>query len=83
VFMHQLDMAARGLDENVLVEIVAVSFDGIDRRVQHFNVRAFDIARGCVAAYFPEATPLVSAQIFSPQTRTPLYKEIPVLVGKG
>ena len=39
-----------------------------------------DIPRGCVAAYYPEASGLVAASTFSSQSRAPLYKEMPVRV---
>ena len=40
----------------------------------------YDIPAGCAAAYFPEATPLLAASNLSLHTRTPAYKDIPVLV---
>jgi hypothetical protein len=48
--------------------------------VKGFKVVRYSIPAGCVAAYFPEATPLLHASSLSEYTRTPAYKEIPVLV---
>ena len=83
VFMNQLDLAARGLKQGDLVDLVGCGDDGVARQVYGFKVVSYDIPFGCAAAYFPEATPLVPASLVSRHTRTPAYKEIPVLVSKS
>jgi anaerobic selenocysteine-containing dehydrogenase len=80
VFLHADDLAARGLRDGDRVDIETLVDDGHVRRVTGFTARARDIARGCAAAYFPEASGLVAASVFSADTRTPLYKEMPVRV---
>jgi molybdopterin-dependent oxidoreductase alpha subunit len=80
LFMHANDLAARGLRDGDRVDIETLVDDGHTRRVEGFTARAHDIARGCVAAYFPEASGLIAASTFSAHTRTPLYKEMPVRV---
>ncbi|HET8707461.1 MAG TPA: molybdopterin dinucleotide binding domain-containing protein, partial [Pseudomonadales bacterium] len=82
VFMNASDMAARDLVDGALVDIEAVSNDGIERKVSGFRVVEYDIPAGCVAAYFPEATALVPVGLVSKQTLTPAFKEIPVLISK-
>ena len=82
VFLHARDLAARGLADGDRVDIEALSEDGIERRVSGFTVRQWDIAAGCAAAYYPEASGLVSASSFSADTHTPLYKEVPVRLRK-
>lgn len=80
VFMHADDLAARGLRDGDRVDIETLVEDGHERRVAGFTARAWDIPRGCAAAYYPEASGLVAASSFSAHTRTPLYKEMPVRV---
>ncbi|HEX5756731.1 MAG TPA: oxidoreductase alpha (molybdopterin) subunit, partial [Arenimonas sp.] len=62
------------------IDIETLVDDGHLRRVSAFTARAWDIPRGCAAAYYPEASGLIAASVWSAQTRTPLYKEMPVRV---
>jgi molybdopterin-dependent oxidoreductase alpha subunit len=80
IFMHADDLAARGLRDGDRVDIETLVDDGHTRRVTGFTAHAHDIAPGCVAAYFPEASGLIAAGTYSAHTRTPLYKEMPVRV---
>jgi len=80
VFVNAEDLAARGLRDGAAVDIQTLVEDGYSRSVRAFTARAMDIPRGCVAAYYPEASGLVAASTFSSQSRTPLYKEMPVRV---
>jgi len=80
ILMNADDMAARQLQAGVFVDIETVSEDDIQRAVHNFQVVEYDIPRGCAAAYFPEATPLIPVDLISTHTATPTYKEIPVLV---
>jgi molybdopterin-dependent oxidoreductase alpha subunit len=80
IFMHANDLAARGMQDGDRVDVETLVDDGHTRRVTGFTARAHDIAPGCVAAYFPEASGLIAAGTYSAHTRTPLYKEMPVRV---
>ena len=80
IFMHANDLTARGLRDGDRVDIETLIDDGHTRRVTGFTAHAHDIAPGCVAAYFPEASGLIAAGTYSAHTRTPLYKEMPVRV---
>ncbi|HET9047447.1 MAG TPA: FdhF/YdeP family oxidoreductase [Chiayiivirga sp.] len=80
LFANADDLAQRGLKEGDSVAIESLIEDGIVRRVDDFRLRAIDIARGCLAAYFPEAGALVPASHYSADTRTPIYKEVPVRI---
>ena len=70
----------RGLRDGDRVDIEGLAEDGVERRVTGFRAVAYDIPPGCVAAYFPEATPLMVLSLAAAHTATPAYKEIPVLV---
>jgi molybdopterin-dependent oxidoreductase alpha subunit len=78
LFASEATLAARGLREGDKVDVEAICDDGIERVVHGFTVHARDLPEGCAAAYYPEASGLVSASHFSAATHTPLYKEVPV-----
>jgi len=81
VFMSDIDLQQRGLRDGDLIDLKSCG-DGDDeeRILKNFKVVRYNIPAGCVAAYFPEATPLLHASSLSQYTRTPAYKEIPVLI---
>jgi molybdopterin-dependent oxidoreductase alpha subunit len=83
ILMNADDMTERKLETGAAVDIETVSDDGIERAVRDFQVVEYDIPRGCAAAYFPEATPLMPVGLVSTRTGTPAYKEIPVVVRRS
>src|SRR5258707_15444718 len=80
VFMNKDDMAARGIVPQALVEIEALSGDGMERRVRGFAALPYDIPRGCVAAYYPETNPLLALDHYDVKSGTPAAKSIPAIV---
>jgi formate dehydrogenase major subunit len=52
--------------------------DGVDRHVDGFRVVAYPIARGCAAAYFPEANALVPLDHQAERSGTPVSKAVVV-----
>jgi molybdopterin-dependent oxidoreductase alpha subunit len=77
VFLSRDDMAAQGLGEGERVELRS-HWRGETRTLKGFSVRAYDLPRGCAAAYFPEANPLVPVNAFDAGSRTPAYKSLPI-----
>ena len=59
VFMSKADLAAHNLEHGDLVDIETVVHNGGHNRIEGFTVISYDIARGSVAAYYPEANPLI------------------------
>ena len=80
VFMHEADMAVRGIGAGALVEIEALSSDGRMRLVRDFTAHPYNIPRGCIAGYYPETNPLLALAHHDPLSKTPAAKSIPVRV---
>ncbi|HVW73843.1 MAG TPA: FdhF/YdeP family oxidoreductase [Rhizomicrobium sp.] len=81
LFMNRDDLAARALSHGDLVEVEAVPYDGeADGKARRITLTAvaYDIPRGCVAAYYPEANILVPLAHHDPKSGTPSYKSVPV-----
>ncbi|HTF32758.1 MAG TPA: FdhF/YdeP family oxidoreductase [Myxococcota bacterium] len=75
VFLHPEDVIAQGLRDGDRVDLTS-HFAGEKRTVYGFRVVAYDLPRGCAAAYFPEANPLVPVGSVAEKSRTPTYKSI-------
>jgi len=79
VFVHAEDLAALGLDHGDLVDVVAAP----DRILARQVAVAYAIARGSVAAYFPEANPLIALDDHDPLSGTPAYKSVPITLRRS
>jgi molybdopterin-dependent oxidoreductase alpha subunit len=83
LFMNQADMEARGVQHGDLIDVEAIlqHDDRAEQRVLRSLVAVkYDIAAGSVAAYYPEANPLVALVHYDRQCGTPSYKSIAVRV---
>jgi anaerobic selenocysteine-containing dehydrogenase len=80
VFMNEVDMRRRGIAVDALVEIESVAKDGRRRLVRKFVARPSDVPSGSVAAYHPEANPLLPLGYHAPKSKSPAAKFIPVVV---
>ncbi|MFA6125718.1 MAG: FdhF/YdeP family oxidoreductase [Bacteroidales bacterium] len=78
LFMNTDDMKERGILAEQLVNITS-HYDGKVRRLEGYYAIAYPIRQGCVAAYFPEANPLLSINNTS-ACETPAYKSVRVKV---
>ena len=86
IFVNPADLAERGLEHGDLVDIEAVAQagDGAAQRViRNFVAVAFDIARGSVAAYYPEANGLIALANYDVRSGTPSYKSVPVVLRRA
>ena len=77
LFMHPDDLAEQGLAHGDIVDIETVSA-GRTHRLSGITAIEYDIARGTVAAYYPEANVLVPLDYIDEESGTPSYKSIPV-----
>jgi len=82
LFMNPADAAERGLKAKDLIDITS-HFEGEQRTVEVFQVVPYDIPRGNVAAYFPEANPLVPISSVAKVSNTPTSKYVVVTVEKS
>jgi anaerobic selenocysteine-containing dehydrogenase len=79
LFMHEADLAGHGVTHGDLVEIETALPSGQPRRLS-LTAIAHDIARGSVAAYYPEANGLIPLDYCDMESGTPSYKSVPVRV---
>lgn len=84
VFAHPDDLAARGLADGDRVDLeAAFPEDEGDRSVRGFTAVARDLPRGCLAAYYPEANPLLPLSERDIRSGTPAYKAMPVRLSRA
>jgi formate dehydrogenase major subunit len=79
VFVNPEDLSALGIADGAMVDMVSEwpSDSGVvERRVKLFRVIAYPTARGCAAAYFPEANALVPLESTAETSNTPTSKAI-------
>ncbi len=80
VFMNKEDMQSESLSQGDIVELS--NNYKISRKVAGFAVVPYDIPKGCVATYFPEANPLVPLHLHARGSHTPASKSVGVNVRK-
>lgn len=83
VFMNADDVARLGLKKGENVNLTTAFGDNVKRQVDGFRIVPYPIAAGCIAAYFPEATPLIPLWHRDENSHTPSYKVLPVRVTKA
>jgi molybdopterin-dependent oxidoreductase alpha subunit len=83
VFVNSQEIRKRNLHPGDLVDLVALSNDGIERVVRNMKVVEYQLPDGCCGAYYPEANPLVPLYAYDKRSRTPSYKSVPVKMVKS
>src|SRR5439155_22689879 len=76
IFVNPDDLSELRLVDGARVDIVSAGPDGAERRAAAFRVVADPTARGCAAAYFPEANVLVPLDATAAGSNTPASKDI-------
>ena len=79
LFVNPDDLAALGLEHGDLVDIETVS-GGRKLVLKNITAIEYSIARGTVAAYYPEANVLVPLDYIDKDSGTPSYKSVPVRI---
>jgi molybdopterin-dependent oxidoreductase alpha subunit len=83
LFINEEDLAARLLEHGDVVDVETAIPSGNCLRVTGLTAVAYDIARGSVAAYYPEANALVPLTYHDPLSGTPSYKSVPVRISRS
>ena len=76
VFVNPEDIAELGLADGMFVDIRGEYKDGVERMVHKFRVVSYPTARGCAAAYYPEANVLVPLNHTAEGSNTPVSKAV-------
>lgn len=77
ILINPADLAPAGVEDGELVDVISV-FNGEERRAEKFRMVAYPTARGCVAAYYPEANALVHRDLVARESNTPGFKAVMV-----
>ncbi|MEO6958133.1 MAG: FdhF/YdeP family oxidoreductase [Antricoccus sp.] len=76
VFISPEDLAELGFADGDVVDLHSEWVDGVDRVIRDFRIVSFPTARGCAAAYFPEANGLVPLDSVADRSNTPTSKAV-------
>jgi molybdopterin-dependent oxidoreductase alpha subunit len=76
VFVNPDDLAELGLADGQYVDIRGVYDDGEERVLRKFRLVSYPTARGCAAAYYPEANVLVPLNHTAEGSNTPVSKAV-------
>ncbi|HUR98415.1 MAG TPA: FdhF/YdeP family oxidoreductase [Pyrinomonadaceae bacterium] len=79
LFMNNDDVASLGVSAGQVVDLTS-HFDDGERHADRFVVVPYPIPRGCAAAYFPEANPLVPLGSKAARSDTPTSKSIVISI---
>jgi len=79
VFLNSEDIKKIGLKAGQIVDLTSHFEDG-QRNVYGFVVVPYSIPKGCAAAYFPEANPLVPLGSVAEKSQTPTSKSLIITI---
>ena len=82
IMMHAQDIEDLSFQAEDKVDIEALWPDDVCRKVTGFKLIPYDTPRGNIAAYFPEANPLVALASVGKGSYTPTSKTIAVVISK-
>jgi molybdopterin-dependent oxidoreductase alpha subunit len=80
LLMNAADMADAGLSRDRIVTLESDAGDGIVRRRGGYIVTPYDIPRGCLGAYYPEANMLMPIEHHADDSHVPAAKSVPVKI---
>ena len=80
IFINPEDVAELGLTDGQTVDIFSEWKDQPDRELRGWRVVSYPTAKGCAAAYFPEANVLVPLDSAADVSNTPVSKAVIVRV---
>jgi anaerobic selenocysteine-containing dehydrogenase len=80
VFMNEEDLTERGIEHGDIISIETALDTDRPRQLTGFTAIAHKIAKGSIAAYYPEANVLVPLDYCDKECGTPSYKSVPVKI---
>jgi molybdopterin-dependent oxidoreductase alpha subunit len=80
LLMNVEDISAAELSEGQIVALESDAGDGIHRRRDGLIVTPYDIPRGCLGAYYPEANVLMPVEHHAEESHVPAAKSVPVRI---
>nr|WP_245560219.1 FdhF/YdeP family oxidoreductase [Actinopolyspora halophila] len=87
VLVNSADMAELGFADGETVDLVSEWADGSggieQRRAEGFRLVPYSTPRGCAAAYYPEANPLVPLDSVAEGSNTPVSKAVVIRLERG
>ncbi|OHX68497.1 FdhF/YdeP family oxidoreductase [Flammeovirga pacifica] len=81
VMMNHQEAIEKGFKTFDIVDL-ASNYNGIERRAENFLIIPYDIPRGNLAAYFPEANVLIPHDQYADISYTPISKSVKVTILK-
>lgn len=79
VFMNYEDVKNNGLNQGDKITLYN-NYGNKERMVEGFAVVPYNIPKGCLATYFPEANPLVPLELTAHSSHTPSSKSVRVKI---
>ena len=79
ILMNKSDIEESNLQAEQIVHLTSF-FNGEERVARNFKIIPYNIAKGCVATYFPETNVLVSIDSVADKSNTPVSKFIEVAI---
>jgi anaerobic selenocysteine-containing dehydrogenase len=76
VFVNPDDLTEFGLADGQFVDVHGVHTDGEQRVLRQYRVVSYPTAKGCAAAYYPEANVLVPLDSIAEGSKTPASKTV-------
>jgi formate dehydrogenase major subunit len=76
LFVNPADLAELGFVDGDHVDVHSEYVDGRDRVLRNWRIVEYPTARGCAAAYFPEANELVPLDLTAEGSNTPVSKSV-------
>ncbi|BCT76400.1 formate dehydrogenase [Sinomonas cyclohexanicum] len=83
LFVNPDDLDSLGLADGEHVDVHSEADDGVDRCLPGLRIVSYPTAKGCVAAYFPEANVLVPLGATAEVSNTPVSKSVVVRLEKA
>lgn len=83
ILINEKDMHDLGFSTEQYVDVTSLWSDNKKRKITQFKLVPYDIPQGNIAAYFPEANPLVPLTSYGDLSHTPTSKSIAVILEKS